>query len=191
MSDRPPSFQLLLERLRCGSPDAPDELMRRYGAHVLRVIRHRLDRRLRKEFDSLDFFQDVWKSFFEGPPPGGRFDSPEALIAYLARVAQHKVIDASRRRLGTQKHDRAREHSLEGSAAWGAAAAGARQPTPSQEAVAHDLWERLLVGLPPEHQQIVMLLREGRSHAEIARELRVDRKTVYNVVRRLSPRLPP
>jgi DNA-binding NarL/FixJ family response regulator len=36
-----------------------------------------------------------------------------------------------------------------------------------------------------------MLLREGRSHAEIARELRVDRKTVYNVVRRLSPRLPP
>src|SRR4051794_32985156 len=112
MSDRPPSFQLLMERLRSGSSDAPHELLDRYGPHVLRVIRHRLDRRLRKEFDSLDFFQDVWKSFFEAPPPGRAFDGPDALIAYLAQVAQHKVIDAYRRRLQTRKHDRGREHSL-------------------------------------------------------------------------------
>src|SRR3954453_20689831 len=98
MADPPPSFQLLLDRLRARSPGAPHELLDRYGAHVLRVIRHRLDRRLRKEFDSLDFLQDVWKSFFEAPPPGRAFDRPEALIAYLAQMAQHKVVDAHRRR---------------------------------------------------------------------------------------------
>src|SRR5438552_15619942 len=118
MADHPPSFQTLLERLRAGSSDAPHELLDRYGAHVLRVIRHRLDRRLRQEFDSLDFFQDVWKSFFEAPPPGRAFDRPEAFIAYLAQMAQHKVVDACRRRLLTQKHDLRREHSLDGSAAW-------------------------------------------------------------------------
>src|SRR5437868_2232302 len=112
MDDRPPSFQRLMERLRSGAADAPGELLDRYGAHVLRVIRHRLDQRLRQEFDSADFLQDVWKSFFQAPPPGRTFDRPEALIAYLAQVARHKVVDACRRR-ATHMRDAGRERPLD------------------------------------------------------------------------------
>jgi RNA polymerase sigma factor (sigma-70 family) len=190
MVDRPPSFQRLMEQLRSGSADAPGELLDRYGAHVLRVIRHRLDQRLRQEFDSADFLQDVWKSFFQALPPGRTFDGPEALIAYLAQVARHKVVDACRRR-ATHARDARRERPLDAPDGVPAGAVAAAGATPSQEAAANDLWERLVEGLPPQHRRIVALLREGRSHAEIARELRVDRKTVYNLVRRLTPRLSP
>ena len=40
--------------------------------------------------------QDVWASFFTDPPQGLRFDSPNALVTYLAKLARNKVIEAYR-----------------------------------------------------------------------------------------------
>src|SRR5207248_8077069 len=102
------------------------------------------------------------------------FDTPEALVRFLSRVAFHKVVDEGRRQLGTDKHNLNRERSLE-------AVAGpyrrpeevlaGRTPTPSQVAIAEERWQLLLKGQPPEARRVLEVLRQGYSHQEIADEL--------------------
>src|SRR5947209_4307143 len=105
MSDDDQEFQALIQRLREGDAEAARTVYERYGEDIIRVVRRRLSRKLRSKFDSLDFVQDVWASFFARRPPENIFASPEALFAFLARVAQHKVIEATRQRLQTQKYN--------------------------------------------------------------------------------------
>lgn len=188
MSESHPDFSSLMKRIQQGCPDAARELLAHYEAHLLRVIRRKLNKRLRPKFDSLDFVQAVWASFFANPPRERVFERPEDLVGYLVRLAQNKVIDAVRQRLQTQKHNLNREHSLDGSAAFQAAGLTARQPTPSQLAVAREEWDRLLQGQPAHYQQILDLRRQGHSPPEIARELGLDETTVRRALHRLARR---
>jgi RNA polymerase sigma factor (sigma-70 family) len=179
-------FTALMQRIRDGSQEAAQLLVARYGKHILRVVRRTLHKKLRPKFDSADFQQDVWASFFAAQPDM-TFDRPEALAAFLAGVARNKVLMAVRQRCRLQKYNVNREHSLDGSAAWQAGAAPARQPTPSQLAVAQEQWDQLLKGRPPRHQRILILLRQGYSQQQIARAVGVDQRTVRRVVRKLTP----
>src|SRR5581483_11639550 len=106
-------FDDLMRRLRDGSEDAARELLHRYGDAILRVVRRKLSRELRSKFDSVDFVQAVWASFFTGTPRQRRFDHPQALMAFLVTLAQNKVIDAVRQRMQTQKHNVNRERPLD------------------------------------------------------------------------------
>src|SRR5579864_1112444 len=81
-------FRSLLRRVLTGCPEAAEELHRDYGDHIIRVVRRRLPRRLRPKFDSVDFAQDVWASFFQAEHD---FKGPEHLMAFLTRVARTKV----------------------------------------------------------------------------------------------------
>lgn len=186
MPDEHESFQLLLERVRAGARDAAAELVARYGDHIIRVVRRRLHRRLRPKFDSMDFQQDVWASFFTNP--NRRFADPDALAKFLAEVAKNKVLMAVRQRLRQQKYNVGRENSLEGSAACQAAGVVARDPTPSQLAVADETWEQLLRGQPARYRRILTLLRQGLTHQQIAQVLGIHEKMVQRVVHRLVPR---
>ena len=141
-----------------------------------------MSRDLRSKFDSVDFVQAVWASFFAKVPRRQGFDHPQALMAFLVTLAQNKVVDAVRQRLQTQKYNVNRERPLEGEAAGMAA----RQPTPSQEAVANDEWRRLLAELPDRYQRMLVLLREGHTQKDIARELNVNEKTVRRVLDKLN-----
>src|SRR5688572_23874581 len=67
MSEQQKDFSTLMQCVREGSADATKELLDRYGPHVLRVVRRKLNRKLRPKFDSVDFVQDVWASFFTTP----------------------------------------------------------------------------------------------------------------------------
>jgi RNA polymerase sigma factor (sigma-70 family) len=176
----------LMQGVRDGSQEAARQLVARYGNHILRVVRRTLHKKLRPKFDSADFQQDVWAAFF-AEQPRKTFDRPEALAAFLARVARNKVLMAVRQRCRLQKYNVEREHSLDGSAAVTAGAAPARQPTPSQLAVAQETWDQLLEGRPPRQQRILILLRQGYTQEQIARELGVDERTVRRVVRKLAP----
>ena len=183
MADSPHEFHALMQRVREGSPDAARDLLERYGAHILRVVRRRLHRKLRSKFDSADFVQAVWASFFTGAPRQHAFDRPEALVAFLATLAQNKVIEAVRQRLESQKYDVARERPLDEPTADRVAA---RQPTPSQVAVANEEWHRLLADLPAQYQRILGLLREGHTRREVADELGVNERTIRRVIDRLG-----
>jgi RNA polymerase sigma factor (sigma-70 family) len=180
-------FADLMSRLSGGSEDAARELLDRYGEHILRVVRRKLSRELRSKFDSVDFVQAVWASFFAGAPRQRRFDHPQALMAFLVTLAQNKVVDAVRQRMQTKKYDVNRERPLEdGSVAAAQGGLAARQPTPSQEAVANDEWRRLLAELPDRYHRMLVLLREGHTQKDIARELNVNEKTIRRVLEKLN-----
>jgi RNA polymerase sigma factor (sigma-70 family) len=181
-------FALLMQRLRAGSQEAARELCHRYGPYILRVVRTKLHKRLRSKYDSSDFAQAVWASFFAHLPEDPTLDQPEALAVFLARLTQHKVIDILRHHFQTQKENINRECSLEDPAISSATNLFARQPTPSQVAEVNEQWEQLLKSQPARYRPILILLREGHTHEEIARKLGLSEKTVQRLVRRLAAR---
>jgi RNA polymerase sigma-70 factor (ECF subfamily) len=187
MREAQPDFTLLMQRLNSGDQSAAQELFERYGPHIHRVVRRKLNHKLRSKFDSLDFVQDVWTSFFTDRERPCEFTRPEALVAFLANMAYHKVVDAFRQRVQTRKYDLNREHSLDSSTVSPEGALVARQPTPSQVAVAKERWDLLLEGQPSRYREILERLREGNTHEEVARELGLNEKTVRRVIKRVCP----
>jgi RNA polymerase sigma-70 factor (ECF subfamily) len=186
MADNANEFHDLMRRLQDGSEDAARELLDRYSDHILRIVRRRLNRKLRAKFDSVDFVQAVWASFFADAPRKQAFDHPQALLAFLVTLAQNKVIDAVRQRFRTQKYNVNREQALDGSVAGAAAGLAGREPSPSQVAVANDEWHRLLAELPARYQRMLVLLREGYTQKDIARELGVNEKTIRRLLDKLD-----
>src|ERR1700749_3793425 len=109
-----------LRRLHDGDEDAARELLTRFEAEVRLVVRRQLPRLLRSRFDSLDFLQSVWGSFFRRMRTAPtEFEDSRHLVAFLARAAKNKVIDEYRRS-ASRKHDMHREEPL-----WG----DGRRPT--------------------------------------------------------------
>jgi RNA polymerase sigma-70 factor (ECF subfamily) len=172
-------FAELMHRLRGGSEEAARELLDRYGQHILRVVRRKLSRELRSKFDSVDFVQAVWASFFADVPRRQGIDHPKALLAFLVTLAQNKVVDAVRQRMQTNRYSVNRERALDPTLA-------AREPSPSQVAIANDEWRHLLADLPDHYQRMLVLLREGHSQKDIAREIGVNEKTVRRVLEKLN-----
>jgi RNA polymerase sigma-70 factor (ECF subfamily) len=183
------NFRTLMQRVLAGDPAAAERLCRDYQSHILRVVRRRLTPRLRSRFDSLDYVQDVWSSFFAQPPRDHDFEDPAALVAYLERMAQFKVGEVHRQ-AGTLKNDIHREQPLEAPGGWPDERLRANQPTPSQIVGAEDEWQRMLRGRSPQHQRILHLLRQGLSHREIAELLKTTEKTIQRLVRNLFPKGP-
>ena len=84
-----------------------------YGPHIKRVVRHRLNQKMRSKFDSGDFVQMVWASFFANPRQIAQFKEPNQLIKYLVIMARNKVIDESRRCLKYQQNNVRKELSCD------------------------------------------------------------------------------
>lgn len=190
MADTPKDFLDLMRRIREGDEPAARELYEHYGRHILRVIRRRLHQPLRSRFDSTDFAQSVWTSFFAGATQTCHFDSPQALVAYLEKMAFHKVSGAYRNGVRAAKRDRTRERSLDEPLVEGAEGAphaylASPSPTPSQEAVARESWDRLMEGQPVVIRRILTLRREGHTYEEIADILETTTKTIQRLLRRL------
>jgi RNA polymerase sigma factor (sigma-70 family) len=177
-------FKTLMRGVLDGSSEAADRLCRDYESAIRRVVRRRLPTRLRGRYDSLDFVNDVWLSFFTNPPADARFEDPEALTGYLAGIARNKINEA-RRQVSKPKYDLNREVSPD--ATDGCDALPGPEPTPSQIIGAEDEFRRMCRDRPPFHQQILQLLRQGMSYAEIARHLNTHEKTIWRLVRRIDP----
>jgi RNA polymerase sigma-70 factor (ECF subfamily) len=186
MAESDKKFRDLMERVRQGSPEASQELLDLCGPHVRTVVRRRLHAKLRPKFDSLDFVQDVWSSFFADPERQRAFSTLEELIAFLVSVAQHKVVDAFRQRMQRQKYNLNREHSLDGSAAFHVETLTGRGDTASQLAVAKEAYDKMTSGQPNRYRQIVDLLRQGHTHQEIAAMVGLNEKTIRRFVQRLK-----
>jgi RNA polymerase sigma-70 factor (ECF subfamily) len=190
MSDSPTEFERLMARVRAGDPRAAQEVYDRYSDHVRRVVRRRLHQLLRTQYDSVDFLQAVWASFFLVPPKRYAFTTPDELIAFLSQVAYHKVADVYRRRFQTDKQDIHRERRLGGDDSRCVDLPG-RGPSPSQLAIAHEHWERLLQGQPPQNRRVLEMLRQGHTHREIAEQLDLHPKVIQRLLRKLTPKVEP
>ena len=141
-----------------------------------------LSRRLRPQFDSIDFLQQVWKSFFAGNLGPREFESPEALVAYLSAMACNKVADQGRI-YSTYKRSANRL-----AVPQSPAEVPASNPSPSQELSAGESLEIILRGQPPHVQRIVQMRQDGCTNEDIAADVRMSVKFIQRVLQRLQER---
>ena len=167
--------------LRNGDENAAWDLIEQYEHHLRRVVRRKLDERMRSKFDSVDFVQMVWTSFFRHPSRVVGFDEPDQLIRYLVQVAKHKVIQEYRRRLQSQKYDVTKEQSLNDSRA-GAVISPMSVDTPSEIAIARERWANLMSNQSERNRQIVRMRISGATYQEIADKLDINERTARRVV---------
>jgi RNA polymerase sigma factor (sigma-70 family) len=177
-----------LERIQAGDEDAARDLLTRYEAEVRLVVRRQLPRLLRSRFDSLDFLQSVWGSFFHRVrTTPTEFDDGRHLVAFLARAAKNKVIDEYRR-AGSQKGDMRREEPLwtEGDRPKDVAA---QIETASQVAEAREAFGKLRELVPEERRALLELKAAGLSSREIGERLGISERTVQRVLEDLRRRV--
>ena len=176
-----------LGRIRAGDEEAARELLVRYEAEVRLVVRRQLPRLLRSRFDSLDFLQSVWGSFFRRVRTGpSDFEDSRHLVAFLARAAKNKVIDEYRR-AASRKQDMSREEPLwsDGTRARDVAA---NTDSPSEVAQAREVFGRLREQLPEDRRTILELKAEGLSSRDIGERLGISERTVQRVIEDLRRR---
>ncbi|HEX8199910.1 MAG TPA: sigma-70 family RNA polymerase sigma factor [Isosphaeraceae bacterium] len=185
--DRGEDLRAFLARVRAGDEEAARELLTRYEAQVRLVVRRQLPRILRSRFDSLDFLQSVWRSFFRrmrAEPED--FEAPQHLVAFLARAARNKVIDEYRRAC-SRKQDKHLEEPL-----W---AEGSRPrdliaevDSPSELAEAREAFGRLRDLVPEGRREILELKLQGLTGPEIGARLGLSERTVRRVLEDLRRR---
>jgi RNA polymerase sigma-70 factor (ECF subfamily) len=185
--DREGELRSFLARIRAGDESAARELLARYEAQVRLVVRRQLPRLLRSRFDSLDFLQSVWATFFRRLRAGPeRFDDPRYLVTFLAQVAKNKVIDQYRR-AACLKQDIRREEPLPPGGPR-ARDLVAHQDTASEVAEANETFGRLREWLPDDRREILGLKLEGLSSREIAERLGLSERTVRRALEDLRHR---
>jgi len=177
-----------LKRIQSGDEGAARELLQRFEAEVRLVVRRQLPRLLRSRFDSLDFLQSVWGSFFRRMRTSPtEFEDSRHLVAFLARAAKNKVIDEYRR-AASRKHDMHREEPL-----WDGSLRPRDVPdstdSPSEVAQAHEVLGRLRALVPEDKRSILELKAEGLSSKDISQRLGMSERTVQRVLEDLRRRM--
>ncbi len=176
-------FRDLLNRLADGEQTASETIVNEYGTHILRAVRRRMNQTIRDRFDSEDFAQAVWASFFGNLSVVGRIENENDLAGFLTRMASNKVIDAGRR----QKVRPARNASEEGiPEVVKDNRRKVSQPTPSQFAVANEQWDHLNLDEDERHRRMLELLLSGASRQEIAEAMGVSERHLRRVLSRFS-----
>lgn len=185
MSDANHDFRQLMQQVEEGSDDAARELLDRYGSHIIRAIRAKLHREMRAKFDSEDFYQTVWKSFFSHDVP--EFRDEGELIAFLRKVAVNKVAERFRQLFQTQKYNVTRERQTDFSDEEAGPPVKSRDPTPSQIVSAEEQLDRMAGGQPV-YRRILELKAGGATLHEIAEDTGLNEKTVRRVIKRIGDR---
>ena len=180
------SFRELLHEAQAGSEEAAKELYETYVSHVLRCVRNRMWHRLRSKFDSQDFVQQVWASFFVGETKLPDFQTPDDLIAYLIRLATNKVVMEGRR--GRQpKTDARLEELIDGRSDPQGPHPRTRLPTPSAVAVFREQYDSIVEQQP--ERDVAALRYAGGTFEEIAEELEIHEDSARKAMRRLQRRM--
>ena len=162
-------FAEFLTRLRRGDARAADELVRDYESAVRVVIRTRLtDPALRRVFDSGDFCQSVFLSFFVRAAAGEfDLDDPAQLVGLLARMARNKL--ASQARFQHRRRRDARQLAEGGAELLHEVEGGG--PSPSRQVAAREQLEALYARLSAEERLLAERRGAGHTWVEIAAEL--------------------
>jgi len=170
--------QHLVALAKQGDESALNQLCSVYGERVRRIIRLRLDQKLRPKLDSVDVVQDALILALDGLKDF-TYKNEGDFLRWLAKIAENKLRDILDK-FHADRRDIHREIPFKEKGSGtdvGFIGAGepARNTTPSVIACrkeALDKLEQALDELKPEYKEIIVLKRiEGLSHAEIARRL--------------------
>lgn len=183
MVHRSEDFKNLLQRLSDGDITAAEELVDRYGPHIVRAIRRRFrHRKLKISYSTEDCLQSVWGSVFCNMDRLVRMESPNHLMHYLARVAMNKLVDQDRH-LRAQRNDVERECSLPGSQTADRFGLQSPGPTPSAQVAAKDEWEQKTKGLSSEKRTILELRAMGHTSEEITEQTEYSGRGIRRISR--------
>lgn len=166
----------LLEEARGGADGARrdaayDELVRLLTS----LVRARLSQQLRQRRESMDVCQSLARSFVVDLRDGKlQFDNRAALVGYLRKVVENKMIDLSRQDRAAKRGAGA-AHVPIGPAETGAPAVdpGAGAPGPGTIAVEHELKDAVLARLSPDDRTLITLRQRGLEWDDIAAHLGV------------------
>jgi RNA polymerase sigma-70 factor (ECF subfamily) len=167
--------QNLVDLAKKGDENALNQLYSIYGERVRRIIRIRLDKKLRPKLDSIDIVQDALILALEGLE-NFTYKNEGDFLRWLSTIAENKLHDIVDK-FHTDKRDVHKEipFKIEGRDGSVGAAGPMRTTTPSVIASrkeALDKLEQALDKLKPEYKQVIVLKKiEGLSHAEIAGRL--------------------
>ena len=186
--DAPGEFERLIGEVREGSEEAAWDLFERVGPHVQRIVHKMINRELRSKFDSLDFVQSVWASFFFNRQSIADFTDPRELIRFLVAMARNKVITEHRRRILTEKYDVRRDRSATTMTPEMEETQVYPEPSPSQFAMARECWHQMVDGKPDIYREVVIRKYMGETHDEIALALRINRRTISRILGRMLPK---
>jgi len=183
---KPGEFKDLMQRARENDSQAVGDLLCLFEHEIRLVVRHSLPKRLRVRYDSMDFVQSVYQSIVSDwvLSPVRQFESEVQIKQYLKKTARNKVLENYRRETLGQKHTINREAGTiircgeAGAAGPGIAEPASPDPSPSQQAIAHDLFEHLTRGRPPVDRVILSLRHQGLTFAEIAAQVGLSERSV-------------
>jgi RNA polymerase sigma factor (sigma-70 family) len=174
----------ILEEAQNGNQAAWETLFKECYPKIRRVVRRKLNRSMRSLYDSTDFASDVMGNLVANLDRL-KFPSVDSLLAFLARVAEQKVIDEHRRQ-HTLKRDVARDQSISASDEdEGTIQLPSDEPTASQVAQAHEVEERLLARPDETERTIIELKQQGYSNSDIAEQTGWDVRKVQRFLKKL------
>ena len=173
------TLEVLLDKLCRGDMEAAERVFLTYEPYLRKVVRRQFPAWLRTKLDSGDIVQSVWADLIHGfREAGWRFADADHLRAFLIKLVRHRFID----RLRQHRTAGALERPLP---ADDAEAPEARQPRPSEQAQADELWERLLLLCRPEHREILLLKRQGLPMADIVARTGLHEDSIRRILRTL------
>ncbi len=177
-----------LQEAQKGDQTAWETLFRECYPKVRRVVRRRLDSSLRSLYDSTDIASDVMKSLAANLNHLS-FPSIDSLIAFLAHVAEQKVIDEYRKQ-HTLARDKSRERRLfSGDSETAPIQLPSPEPTPSQWYQAEEVREWMQGRLDETGREIIDLKRAGYSIADIADKTGWNIRKVQRLLKKLHDAL--
>jgi RNA polymerase sigma-70 factor (ECF subfamily) len=188
--EEPTSSFGLLERCRQGDSAAFSLLFRKYQGRLAVLIHYKLGEQQRRSGEVDDVLQETFLTAFRDLRS---FDyrSPGCFMGWLAKIADHTVIDAARRQ------QRAKRRATEIVPLRSASNPQGPEPTdwqtPSRILSEQEALERLLDtlnALPDQYREVILAAKvEGLSTAEIAERLGKSREAVSLLLHRAVRRL--
>jgi RNA polymerase sigma factor (sigma-70 family) len=140
---------------------------------------------MRNQYDSADFVQAIWKSFFTDLPRNElSFEDARHLRGYLAGAVRNKVHEQHRRLTRTQKYDIWREERLyirRGNQDVPREVVSS-DPSPSQAAQAGDRLAQLIAGRSERDIEVIRLRRQGLTFEEISAVTGVNERTARRII---------
>jgi len=170
--------QHLVTLAKEGDQAAFSQLCSVYGERVRRMIRLRLDPKLRPKLDSVDVVQDALMLALDGLKDF-TYRSEGDFLRWLSKIAENKLRDiqdhfhADKRNVHREIPFKQEGGSTKGGCIGAAGPIGNTTPSVilcKKEAL--DRLEKALDDLKPEYKEVIVLKKiEGLSHAEVAERL--------------------
>ncbi len=185
-----PSFADLAARLGNEDEEAARIIVGRFTQRLLALARSRMGPRLRSKVDPEDLVQSVFKSFF-APREEGKFRLTDwnSLWGLLSTITLRKCYNRDRLHRAASRDVR-REVPLLPSQGAGEAFQQRALPSPAEEeALAKELFERLLGELEERNQTILLLWMQGHECKTIAEQMGRSPRLVQLVMQRIEHRL--